>query len=50
MINKIRYIWEDEDGNEKISKYPPINAYRGMMGGTYTPNYRKVVLMEVEDD
>jgi len=50
MTGKIRYIWMDADDKEHISKYPPIDACRSMMGGMYTPNYRKVVLIEVEED
>lgn len=50
MKGKIRYIWNDEDGNEHITKQEPLDACRSIMGGTYTPDYRKVVLIEVEED
>lgn len=49
MTAKIRYLWKDDDGNEQISKDQPIEAARWMMGA-YTPNYRKVVIIEIEDD
>ena len=50
MKGKIRYIWHDEDGEEHITKQEPRDACRSMMGGgTYTPDYRKVVLIEVEE-
>lgn len=49
MKGKIRYIWNDEDGNERITKQEPQDACRSMMGGTYTPEYRKVVLIEVDE-
>jgi hypothetical protein len=48
-MGKIRYIWTDEDGNERVSKEPPINACRSMMGGNYTPPYKKAVFFEVEE-
>lgn len=50
MKAKIRYIWVDEDGMEHITKELPINACRAYMGGHYTPNWKKVVLIEVEED
>lgn len=50
MSNIIRYYWCDEDGNEQISRQPPVEAERSPFGGTYTPNYRRVVLIEVEDE
>lgn len=50
MKGNIRYIWLDEDGNERITKQKPRDACRSMMGGTYTPYYRKVVLIEVDEE
>ena len=50
MKVKIRYIWTDEDNMERITKEPPINACKGCMGGYYTPNWAKVVLIEVEEE
>lgn len=49
MKGEIRYIWEDEDGVESISRTAPINACLSMMGGQYTPSYRMVVIIEVEE-
>ena len=50
MTGKIRYIWTDDNSIERISKYPPVDACRAIMGGVYTPRYRQVVLIEVADD
>lgn len=50
MKGRIRYIWIDQDGSEHITKQEPRDACRSMMGGTYTPDYLKVVLIEVEEE
>lgn len=50
MKGKIRYIWKDEYGEEHITKQEPRDACCSMMGGVYTPDYHKVVLIEVEED
>lgn len=50
MTGKIRYIWIDEDNKEQISQEPPVDACRSMMGNSYTPEYRQVVLIEVKED
>jgi hypothetical protein len=50
-MGKIRYIWKDEDGAEHISKDVPINACLSLFGGSYyTPTYRKVVVIEIEEE
>lgn len=49
MTGKIRYIWTDEDGNERVSKEPPTDECRSPFGGHYTPDYKKVVFFEVEE-
>lgn len=50
MEAKIRYIWLDEEDNERISKNPPINECRSPFGGLYTPHYEKVVLITVKEE
>lgn len=50
MNGKIRYIWNDEDGEERISKQKPTDMCRSPMGGFYTPDYRKVVVIEIEEE
>jgi hypothetical protein len=48
-MGKLRYIWEDADGNEQISREPPTEI-KGIFGGYYIPDYRKVVVIEVEEE
>jgi hypothetical protein len=50
MSTVMRYYWRDAEDCEQISRQPPIDACRSPFGGTYTPNYRCVVLTEVEDE
>lgn len=48
---KLYYRWNDEDGNERITPQKPINACRSWMGGSnYTPDYKKVVVIDIEGD
>jgi hypothetical protein len=49
MLAQIRYIWRNEDGEERITGSVPVNAGRNMFGGSYTPEYQRVVLIPVED-
>jgi hypothetical protein len=49
MTARIRYICCDEDGEERITRFVPVNACRNMFGGSYTPEYQCVVLIPVED-
>lgn len=48
-MGKIRYIWYDVDEEERITKEPP-EPIRGLMGGWYTPNYRRVMVIEIENE
>lgn len=48
-MGKIRYIWLDVDNEEHITKEPP-RPIPSIMGGWYTPDYRRVVIIEIEDE
>lgn len=50
MENVLRYIWLDDEGNENISKEPPLNLCRSAFGGFYTPEYKKVLLIPIKDE
>ena len=48
-MGKIRYIWYDVNKEERITKEPP-EPIRLIMGGWYTPNYRRVMVIEIENE
>jgi hypothetical protein len=48
-MGKIRYIWLDANDEEHITKEPP-DPIQGCMGGWYTPDYRRVMIIEIEDE
>lgn len=46
---RIYYRWVDSEGEERITRKPP-EPIQSCWGGTYTPEYTRVVVIPVEDN
>lgn len=45
----IYYRWTDSDGEEHITRKPP-EPMQSYWGGTYTPEYTRVIVIPVAED